>query len=377
MSAQQISLPPQLLPVDGRFGCGPSKVRASHAEMLAGMGTTLLGTSHRQSGVRSLVGRIRRGLRELFALPADYEVVLGNGGSTAFWDAATCCLIADRAAHAAFGEFGQKFADATAAAPFLSPSHVTSAPAGELALLAAVPGADVYAWPHNETSTGVISPVRRVAGAEEGALMVVDGTSAAGGVEVDISQTDAYYFAPQKAFGADGGLWLAFLSPAAIERIDRIESSDRWIPPFLSLRTAIDNSRKDQTLNTPAIATLILLAEQVEWLLDRGGLAWAAQRSAESAGVLYDWATSRPWAQPFVAEPEHRSPLVGTVDFVAEIDATIVTQVLREHGIVDVEPYRKLGRNQVRVGMFPAVEPADVQALVACIDEVVAQLGVG
>ncbi|HLS50076.1 MAG TPA: phosphoserine transaminase [Actinomycetaceae bacterium] len=373
MSAEQISIPPQLLPVDGRFGCGPSKVRASHAEMLTGFGTTLLGTSHRQDSVRSLVGRIRSGLSELFGLPEGYEVVLGNGGSTAFWDAATCCLVADRAAHAAFGEFGQKFADATTAAPFLADSHVTTAPAGELARLSPMAGVDVYAWPHNETSTGVISPVERIAPGEE-ALMVVDGTSAAGGMQLDVSQTDAYYFAPQKAFGGDGGLWLAFLSPAAIERAERIESGDRWIPPFLSLRTAIDNSRKDQTLNTPAIATLILLGEQIEWLLDRGGLAWAAERTAESSGVLYEWAEARPWARPFVADPAHRSPVVGTVDFDEAVDAKALARVLREHGIVDVEPYRKLGRNQVRVGMFPSVEPDDVRALVACIDDVVEQM---
>ena len=368
-----LTIPADLLPRDGRFGSGPSKVRREQVDALAAVGTTLLGTSHRQAPVRSLVGRVRAGLAALFDAPDGYEVVLGNGGSTTFWDVATLCLVQERAAHAQFGEFGAKFAAATTRAPFLAPSHVVSAPAGQVAVPEPVDGVDAYAWPHNETSTGVLAPVRRVPGSRD-ALMLVDGTSAAGGTTVDVSQTDVYYFAPQKSFASDGGLWLALASPAAVERAARLEGGDRWVPESLSFTTAVTNSRADQTLNTPAVATLVLLAEQIDWLLEQGGLAWAAQRTATSAGHLYSWAESRDWAAPFVTDPALRSPVVGTVDLAPEVEASTVTAVLRRHGVVDIEPYRKLGRNQVRVGMYPAVEPDDVLALTACIDHVVEQL---
>ncbi|WP_307858042.1 phosphoserine transaminase [Cellulomonas fulva] len=368
------TIPSELLPRDGRFGSGPSKVRAAQVDALAAAGRSLLGTSHRQAPVRSLVGRVRAGLTELFALPDGYEVVLGNGGSTLFWDVATLCLVERRSAHGSFGEFGAKFATAVARAPFLDEPVVTTVAPGGVAVPERA-DVDVYAWPHNETSTGAVAPVRRVPGSrEQDALVVVDGTSAAGGVPVDVAQTDVYYFAPQKSFASDGGLWLALASPRAVERAARLEQG-RWVPESLSLTTAVASSRLDQTLNTPAIATLVLLAEQIDWMLAHGGLDFAAGRSATSAGHLYSWADARDWATPFVADPAHRSPVVGTIDLAPEIEATTVTATLRAHGVVDVEPYRKLGRNQLRVAMFPAVDPDDVLALTACIDHVVEQLG--
>jgi phosphoserine aminotransferase len=374
-TAPAITIPGHLLPRDGRFGSGPSKVRAEQVTALAAAGTTLLGTSHRQPPVRGLVGRVRAGLAELFGAPDGYEVVLGNGGSTAFWDVATLCLVRERAQHAVFGEFGAKFATATTRAPFLADSSIRSADPGSVALPEAEPGVDVYAWPHNETSTGAMAPVRRVPGSrEQGALTVVDATSAAGGLAVDVAETDVYYFAPQKSFASDGGLWLALLSPDAVERAHRVEGSGRWVPEFLSLTTAVANSRLDQTLNTPAIATLVLLAEQLDWMLGQGGLPWAAARTAASAAHLYGWAQARDWATPFVADAAARSHVVGTVDLDPAVDAAEVSAVLRAHGVVDVDPYRKLGRNQLRVAMFPAVEPADVQALTACVDHVVERL---
>ncbi|MGN8244972.1 phosphoserine transaminase [Cellulomonas soli] len=370
-----VTIPADLLPRDGRFGSGPSKIRRAQIDALASVGTSLLGTSHRQAPVRTLVGRVRTGLAELFGAPEGYEVVLGNGGSTAFWDIATLCLVEQRSQHAVFGEFGAKFAAASARAPFLGAPTVHEAPAGSVALPTHEHGVDVYAWPHNETSTGVVAPVRRVAGsADQGALMLVDGTSAAGGLSVDVAQTDVYYFAPQKSFASDGGLWLAVASPAAIERAARVEGSGRWVPEFLSFSTAVASSRLDQTLNTPALATLVLLAEQLDWMLEQGGLAWAAARTATSAGHLYGWAEARDWAAPFVADPQARSSVVGTIDLAPEIEAPTVAKILRAHGVVDVEPYRKLGRNQLRVAMFPAVDPEDVLALTACIDHVVDHL---
>jgi phosphoserine aminotransferase len=320
--------------------------------------------------VRSLVGQVREGLATLFALPDGYEIVLGNGGSTTFWDIATFGLITERAQHVICGEFSAKFAAATTAAPFLAEPDVRrSEPGtGRSPEPAAV---DSYAWPHNETSTGVALPVRRVA--HDDALMLVDATSAAGGLAVDIAQTDAYYFAPQKSFASEGGLWLAALSPLAVARVQQIKASGRWIPASLDLSIAIENSRKDQTYNTPAIATLYLLARQIETVLARGGLAWAAERSADSAGRLYGWAQRSEFAHPFVAEPAWRSPVVGTIDFDG-VDAAVVAAVLRANGIVDTEPYRGLGRNQLRIGMFPAVDPDDVEALTACIDHVVERL---
>ncbi|MGO1316126.1 MAG: phosphoserine transaminase [Cellulomonadaceae bacterium] len=369
----RIVIPADLLPADGRFGSGPSKVRPAQMAALAAAGSSPMGTSHRQAPVRSVVARVRAGLAELFALPEGYEVALGNGGSTTFWDVATFCLVDDRASHGAFGEFGAKFAKATHAAPFLADSLVRSGAPGTVALPEVRDDVDVYAWPHNETSTGAMAPVRRLPGTQD-ALTLVDATSGAGALPVDVAQTDVYYFAPQKAFASDGGLWLALCSPAAAERTARL-TSERWVPESLSLQLALDNSRKDQTLNTPAVATLVLLAEQIEWMLANGGLAWAAQRSALSAGHLYTWAETRPWATPFVTDPAERSTVVGTIDLDPAIDAPAVVAALRENGILDVFPYRKLGRNQLRVGMFPAVEPDDVARLTRCVDHVVEHLG--
>ena len=334
-----------------------------------------MGTSHRQQPVRDLVGRIRTGLGDLFRIPDGYEVALGNGGATAFWDAAAAWLVRNRALHLSYGEFSQRFAEATAAAPFLADPIVLEAEPGDAPVPAADPGADALAWTHNETSTGVMVEVRRPAGSER-ALVLIDATSGAGGLPLDAGQADAYYFAPQKAFGADGGLWLALLSPAAIARIEELDGAgDRWQPAFLSLQTALESSRKDQTYNTPALATLLLLADQVEWMLDGGGLDWCVQRTTASSGHLYEWAQRTGFTSPFVADPAKRSLVVGTIDFDDSIDAAAVAATLRANGIVDVEPYRKLGRNQLRVGMFPAVEPADVEALTACVDWVVENVG--
>lgn len=361
-----VTIPTKLLPRDGRFGCGPSRLRLEQVTELAEAGMKVLGTSHRQAPVKNIVGRIRSGLTDLFSLPDGYEVILGIGGASAFWDAASFALIEHRAQAVAFGEFGNKFAGA-AAAPWLEAPDVRSADVGTLTLPEATPGIDVYAWPHNETSTGVAAPVRRVAGADPGALMLVDATSAAGGIFADLSQTDVYYFSPQKNFASEGGLWLAAVSPAAVERIERIAASDRYIPSFLSIKTALDNSRLNQTLNTPSIATLLLLASQVEWILGNGGLSWADARTHESSGLLYSWAESDPRATPFVSDPAHRSSVVVTVDFDPTIDAAAVAKTLRANGVVDVEPYRKLGRNQLRIGTFVAVDPADVAQLIECI----------
>jgi phosphoserine aminotransferase len=369
-----LEIPANLLPTDGRFGCGPAKIRTAAVEALATRGAALLGTSHRQAPVRQLVHSVRERTAALFALPEGYEVVLGNGGSTTFWDVAVASLIERQSAHASFGEFSAKFAAAAAAAPYLAAPAVVTAPVGSVAVPEAVPGADVYAWAHNETSTGALAPVGRIAGADDGALVVIDGTSAAGGVQVDVGQTDVYYFAPQKSLGSEGGLWLALLSPAAVERVERVAATDRWIPESLSLRTALTNSRQDQTLNTPAIATLFLLDDQLGWLLDQGGLEFAAARTADSARRLYGWADASTHAVPFVREPAYRSPVVATVDFEG-VDAKGIAATLRANGVVDTEPYRKLGRNQLRVGMFPNVEPDDVSRLTACIDWVVERLG--
>ncbi|MFM6974815.1 MAG: phosphoserine transaminase [Agromyces sp.] len=358
-------IPREFLPLDGRFGCGPSKVRAEQVAYLAGAGAALLGTSHRQAPVKNLVGRVRTGLAELFNAPDGYEVILGNGGSTAFWDAAAFGLIERRSQNLTFGEFGSKFA-AAAAAPWLEAPDVRNAPAGSRSETEAVPGVDVYAYPHNETSTGVAAAVQRVAG-DAGALTVVDATSAAGGLWFDARETDVYYFAPQKNFASDGGLWFALMSPAALERIERIAASDRYIPEFLSLKNAVDNSRLEQTLNTPAISTLLLLENQVQWINENGGLRWAADRTAQSAGLLYDWAETSPYAAPFVQDPDHRSNVVVTIDFDDSIDAAQVARALRANGIVDTEPYRKLGRNQLRIATFVAVDPEDVAQLIRSI----------
>jgi phosphoserine aminotransferase len=369
-----LQIPAQLKPADGRFGCGPSKVRP---EALARLATQhdLMGTSHRQAPVKAVVQRVRDGLTELFALPDGYEVMLGNGGSTAFWDAAACGLVRQRALHLVCGEFSQKFASVTGGAPFLTDPIVVSSEPGDAPAPVSDPDADVIAWAHNETSTGVMIDVQRPAGADD-ALVLIDATSGAGGLPVDVSQADTYYFAPQKAFGSDGGLWLALVSPAAIERIGELDGADgadgRWIPESLRLSTALDNSRLQQTYNTPALATLLLLADQVEWMLAGGGLDFCVGRTRASSDHLYGWAQASEYATPFVTDPAKRSLVVGTIDFAESVDAAAIAKTLRANGIVDVEPYRKLGRNQLRVGMFPAVEPADVEALTACIDWVTA-----
>jgi phosphoserine aminotransferase len=358
------------MPADGRFGCGPSKVRPEALERLAGQ-SALMGTSHRQKPVRDLVGAVRGGLAELFGLPNGYEIALGNGGTTAFWDAAAAWLVREKALHLTYGEFSQKFAKSTTAAPFLQDPILVEAEPGDAPAPTADPAADVIAWAHNETSTGVMVDVQRPEGAGE-ALVLIDATSGAGGLPVDMLQADAYYFAPQKGFAADGGIWLAALSPAAIARIEELDGAgDRWQPAFLSLQTALDNSRKEQTYNTPALATLLLLGDQVQWMLELGGLAGCVERTSDSSGRLYGWAERSEFATPFVADPAKRSLVVGTIDFDESVDAAALAAALRANGIVDVEPYRKLGRNQLRIGMFPAIDPDDVEALTACIDWVV------
>ena len=367
------TIPAHLLPRDGRFGSGPSKVRQAQVDALAAAGATggpgpaLLGTSHRQAPVRELVGSVRAGVAELLGAPDGYEVVLGNGGSTAFWEVAAFGLVEERAQHCVFGEFSSKFAEVTRSAPFVGEPSVVSAEPGSIARPVAQDGVDVYAWPHNETSTGAMAPVERPEGTD-GALVVVDATSAAGGVAVDLAQSDVYYFAPQKCFASDGGLWLAVLSPAALERAEQVRASGRWVPPSLDLVTAVEQSRKDQTYNTPAIATLVMLDAQLRWLLEQGGLAWADARTRESSGLLHAWADRREEVTPFVTDPAHRSQVVTTLDLAEHVDAAAIATTLREHGVVDVDPYRKLGRNQLRVATFPAVEPDDVAALVACLD---------
>jgi phosphoserine aminotransferase len=371
MTDTTLQIPAHLKPADGRFGCGPSKVRPEALERLATQ-HSLMGTSHRQAPVKGVVRQVRDGLRDLFALPDGYEVMLGNGGSTAFWDAAACGLVRRRALHVVYGEFTQKFASVTRGAPFLDDPIVVSADPGMASAPVSDPDADVIAWAHNETSTGVMVDVRRPADADH-ALVLIDATSGAGGLPVDVSQADAYYFAPQKSFGSDGGLWLALVSPAAIERIGDLDGeTDRWTPTSLSLATALDNSRQDQTYNTPALATLLLLADQIDWMLAGGGLDFCVDRTRASSDHLYGWAEASEFATPFVTDPANRSLVVGTIDFSTDVDAAAVAKTLRANGIVDVEPYRKLGRNQLRVGMFPAIDPADVQALTACIDWVVA-----
>ncbi|NHD18213.1 MULTISPECIES: phosphoserine transaminase [unclassified Actinopolyspora] len=369
-----LRLPSELIPSDGRFGCGPSKVRTEQLARLADEGASVMGTSHRQKPVKSLVGRVREGLRQLFSLPEGYEVVLGVGGTTAFWDAATVGLVRERALHLTYGEFSEKFAKATQSAPFLQDSKVVSADPGDAPDPVADPSADLIAWAHNETSTGVMLPPQRPAGSEN-ALIAVDATSGAGGLPFNAENADVYYFAPQKSFASDGGLWLAAMSPAALERIGEIGNTDRWIPEFLSLTTALDNSRKDQTYNTPAVATLFLLADQIEWMLEQGGLDWCVQRTGESSRRLYSWAEASEYASPFVADPAKRSQVVGTIDFADSVDAAAVAKALRANGIVDTEPYRKLGRNQLRIGTFPAIEPDDVTKLTQAIDWVIGKLG--
>jgi len=372
--AKDITIPAGLKPVDGRFGSGPSKVRPEAVAALAGTGATYLGTSHRQKTVKDVVGRVRAGLSDLFTLPDGYEVVLGNGGTTAFWDIAVLNLVRERSEHLVFGEFSSKFAAATGAAPFLADPVVVSGEPGTHPQPRAEAGVDAYAFTHNETSTGVAMDPRRVDGADEGALVLVDATSGAGGLPVDVAETDVYYFAPQKSFASDGGLWLALMSPAALQRVADVQATGRWVPAFSDLQIAVDNSRLDQTYNTPALATLFLLAEQVDWFNAQGGLSWTTERTAESSRRLYTWADKSDYATPFVTDPSMRSAVVGTIDLDDSVDAAVVARVLRANGIVDTEPYRKLGRNQLRIAMFPAVEPDDVEALTMCIDHVVSRL---
>ena len=369
--AEQIVIPQGLLPSDGRFGAGPSKVRHAQVAALGNRWQDYLGTSHRQATVKNEVARLRSGLRDLFSLPDGYEVVLGNGGSTAFWDVATFGLIREKSQHLSFGEFGAKFTAAAKQAPHLAEPTVITAEPGDAPEFAPEPGTDVYAAPQNETSTGVSIAVRRPAGIDADALMVWDATSAAGGLDVDPREFDVYYFAPQKSFGSDGGLWFALMSPAALERVATISASGRWIPAFLDLTTAVDNSVKEQTYNTPSLSTIFLMAEQVDWFNTNGGLAWTTSRTRQSAENLYGWADKVDYASPFVADPDKRSHVIGTIDFTDRVDAAALAKTLRANGIVDTEPYRKLGRNQLRVAMFPGIDPDDVAALTACIDFVV------
>lgn len=368
----EIKIPADLLPADGRFGAGPSKVNQGQFDHLIAQ-RQLLGTSHRQAPVKDLVGRIRSGLTDLFRLPDGYEVVLGNGGSTAFWDVLAASVIERRSAHLSFGEFGAKFV-ASATTPWLETPHVVTTEAGSRGELEAVSGVDVYAWPHNETSTGVAAPVKRVANSDKGALTVIDATSAAGGIDFDAQEMDIYYFAPQKNFASDGGLWFALMSPAALARVEAIAASTRFIPPFLSLQQAVDNSRQNQTLNTPALATLVLMEAQLQWMLGLGGLSACGARTSENSGLLYSWAEAHPLLSPFVAHPDHRSPVIVTIDIDSSLDASAVTGVLRANGIVDTEPYRKLGRNQVRIATFVGIDRDDVAKLTQSIDYVLERL---
>jgi phosphoserine aminotransferase len=369
-----MDIPKDLRPQDGRFGAGPSKVRPAQLEALVATGRSYLGTSHRQAPVRDQVGRLRSGLRSLFDLPDGYEVVLGNGGATEFWDIATFGLISSKAQHLSFGEFSSKFAAAAKAAPFLDEPSVVKSDPGTHPLPVAEAGVDLYALTHNETSTGVMMPIRRVEGADDGALVAVDATSGAGGLPVEASEFDVYYFSPQKCFASDGGLWIALMSPAALERVAAIKGTGRWVPASYDLTIAIDNSKLDQTYNTPALATIFLMAEQVDWMNGQGGLEWAVSRTRDSSDRLYGWAEKSAVASPFVQDPAMRSQVIGTIDFDSSVDAAQVAKVLRANGIVDTEPYRKLGRNQLRIAMFPAIEPSDVEALTACIDHVVEHL---
>mgnify|MGYP001822271536 CR=1 FL=1 len=375
MDANAIQIPAHLLPGDGRFGCGPSKVRSEQIDAIVAGATTIMGTSHRKPQVKALVGSIRSGLGELFGLPDGWEIVLGNGGTTVFWDAATFGLVEQRSQHLVFGEFSSKFADACAAAPHLAEPSIVRSDVGDHPEPDAQPGVDLYALTHNETSTGVAMELRRPHGADDDALVAVDATSGAGGLRWRPSEVDVYYFAPQKCFASDGGLWIAACSPRAVERIERIAASPRWRPASIDLGVALTNSRSDQTYNTPAVATLLMFDAQLRWMLDHGGLEWAASRSDTSAATMYDWATARDWAAPFVTDPAKRSHVVATIDLDSAIDATAVTAALRANGVLDTDSYRKLGRNQLRVGMFPAIEPADIEALTACIDHVVDAMG--
>jgi phosphoserine aminotransferase len=370
----EIKIPAELLPVDGRFGAGPSKIRSEQIQALVDKSLTVLGTSHRQKPVKNEVAALRAGLANLFSIPAGYEVVIGNGGTTAFWEIATFGLLRDRAQFLTFGEFGAKFANSAKSAPFLGEQSVIRSEPGDAPEFAPESGIDAYCTPHNETSTGVAIPPVRPAGADADALVLIDATSGAGGLPVDLSQVDVYYFSPQKCFASDGGLFVAIMSPAAIARAEEIKASGRYIPAFLDLMTAIENSRLDQTYNTPAVATIVMMNEQIRWFNANGGLDWCVARTKESSDAIYQWAQASEFASPFVTDPAKRSQVVATVDFIDTIDAEVIAKVLRANGIVDTEPYRKLGRNQLRISVFPAVDPSDVTQLLKCIDFVIAQL---
>jgi len=367
-----LQIPDSIKPADGRFGAGPSKIQTSHLDALAATGSSLMGTSHRQAPVKNTVGRVREGLRTLFALPEGYEVVLGNGGATAFWDIATFGLIKEKSQHLSFGEFSSKFASAAAAAPHLADPTVIKSDPGSRPVAVAEEGVDAYAWAHNETSTAVMTDIVRPEGAD--GLVLIDATSGAGGLPVDFSQVDSYYFAPQKCFASDGGLWIAIMSPAALERAQEIKDSGRWVPAFFDLPTAIDNSRLNQTYNTPSLATLFLMAEQLDWMNANGSIGGMVARTTASSDALYGWADKTSYTTPYVADPAARSLVIGTIDFDDSIDAAEIAKTLRANGIVDTEPYRKLGRNQLRIAMYPAIDPTDVEALTACIDYVVENL---
>ena len=370
----EIVIPDDLLPADGRFGAGPSKVRPEQIQALVEKSVSIMGTSHRQKPVKNEVAQMRAGLAEMFSIPAGYEVIIGNGGTTAFWEVATFGLLRDRAQFLTFGEFGSKFASSAKAAPFLGEQSVIKSEPGDAPEFSAQAGLDAYCSPHNETSTGVAIPPVRPAGADKDALVLIDATSGAGGLPVDLNQVDVYYFSPQKCFASDGGLFVAIMSPAAIARTEEIKASGRYIPAFLDLMTAIENSRLDQTYNTPAVATILMMNEQIKWFNANGGLDWCVSRTKESSDAIYEWAMASDYATPFVKDPTKRSQVVATVDFDESIDAEVVAKVLRANGVVDTEPYRKLGRNQLRISVFPAVEPSDVRQLLKCIDFVIAQL---
>lgn len=373
-NSPEIVIPAELLPIDGRFGAGPSKVRPEQIQALVEKSVSIMGTSHRQKPVKNEVAALRAGLAQMFSIPEGYEVVIGNGGTTAFWEVATFGLLRDRAQFLSFGEFGSKFASSAKDAPFLGEQSVIKSEPGDAPMFAPAAGLDAYCTPHNETSTGVAIPPVRPSGADSDALVLIDATSGAGGLPVDLSQVDVYYFSPQKCFASDGGLFVAIMSPAAIARAEEIKASGRYIPAFLDLMTAIENSRLDQTYNTPALATILMMNEQIKWFNANGGLDWCVARTKESSDAIYDWATASAYATPFVADPAKRSQVVATVDFDESIDAEVVAKVLRANGVVDTEPYRKLGRNQLRISVFPAVEPSDVRQLLKCIDFVIAQL---
>ena len=363
------TLPADLIPADGRFGCGPSKVRPEQLQAIVDGGRDIIGTSHRQPAVKNLVGSVREGLADLFSLPEGYEIILSLGGATAFWDAATFGLIEKKSGHLSYGEFSSKFAKASKQAPWLDEPTIVEAPAGDAPEPQAMEGCDVIGWAHNETSTGAMVPIVRPEGSD-GSLIVIDATSGAGGLPVDIADTDGFYFSPQKCFDSDGGLWFAAMSPAAMERIAKIKNSGRFIPAFLDLQTAVENSLKNQTYNTPAVGTMLMLDNQVKWMNDNGGLDGMVKRTTASSDALYSWAQNRAETTPYVTDEAKRSLVVGTIDFDDSVDAAVLAKVLRANGILDVEPYRKLGRNQLRIGMFPAIDSQDIVTLTKAIDHV-------